>query len=253
MKIKLFTSMIVFLFFISLLTPSNVVSSVKDQNINKDTGSESQMVTVSTTQYGKNKILFFTGSVENISLDDANQIKEKFLSIEQNFSGYEKIKKQLQIMHEIGVISSNLTFDLLLSMIEKINNSYRSHLFNTRVNGVFIRPTIVSHFTLNGRISCVLPIRKTLFSGLVIDEDCVNGFAGFLPWYLGVGSNTVYITAVSYKSQGSYDKVFSHFNELLIPCIGMSIAFIDNTNASDPDVLFEYNLDICKMGVLWGK
>jgi hypothetical protein len=253
MKIKLVASIIVFLFFVSLLIPSNVVSSVNDQNTRKGTGSESQMVTVFTTQYGKNKILFFTGSVENISLDDANQIKEKFLSIEQNFSGSEKIKKQLQIMHEIGIISSNLTFDLLLSMIEKINNSYRSRLFNTGVNGVFIRPTIVSHFTLNGRISCVLPIRKTLFSGQIIDEDCVNGFAGFLPWYLGVSYDAVYITAISYKSQGSYDKVFSRFNELLIPCIGMSIAFIDNTNASDPDVLFEYNLDICKMGVLWGK
>ena len=250
MKIKLVASIIVFLFFISLLIPGNVVSSVKDQNTSKDTGSE---VTVSTTQYGKNKILFFTDSVDNISLDDANQIKEKFLSIEQNFSGSEKIKKQLQIMHEIGVISSNLTFDLLISMIEGINASYRPHLFNTRDNGVFIRPTIVSHFTLNGRISCVFPIRKTLFSGSFIDEDCVNGFAGFLSWYLGVSSNTVYITAISYKSQGSYDKVFSHFNELLVPCIGMSIAFIDNTNISSPDVLFEYNLDICKMGVLWGK
>ncbi len=52
------------------------------------------------------------------------------------------------------------------------------------------------------------------------------------------------ISASLSRAVGSYDKVFSHFNELLIPCIGMSIAFIDNTNAPNPDVLFEYNLDI---------
>ncbi|MEA2055353.1 MAG: hypothetical protein U9O49_00800, partial [Candidatus Thermoplasmatota archaeon] len=175
-----------------------------------------------------------------------------FLSIEQNFSGSEKIKEQLQIMYEIGVISSNLTFDLFMSMLEKINNSYRPHSLNTMIDGIFIGPTMISHFTLNGRICGILPIRKPLFCGPVVDENCINGFAGFLPMYLGISLNTVYITAISYRSHGSYDEVFSRFNELLVPCVGMTIAFIDNTNASNPDVLFEYNLDICLMGALWG-
>ena len=62
-----------------------------------------------------------------LSLEEEEGLKERFLSLETSFSGSKKINEQFKILQEINIISSKSTFDLLLSILEKMNDSY--HLF----------------------------------------------------------------------------------------------------------------------------
>ena len=96
----------------------------------KKTKSECQTVVVHVAQHNLKQNLLTKNAMVELSLEEAEELKERFLSLETSFSGSEKIKEQLKILQEINIISSNLTFDFLLSIWEKANDSYHPFLFN---------------------------------------------------------------------------------------------------------------------------
>ena len=79
-----------------------------------------------------------------------------------------------------------------------------------------------------------------------------TGLEGFLPIYIGYSFRPVYITAIINNEMGSVNQVFFPFGEVLIPCLGTSIAFVLEISSNLKIVLFEYNLDICMIGLLGG-
>jgi len=183
-----------------------------------------------------------TSSLIGISSCEANQIKQEFLDLEHNFTGAEKISRQLQIIRYMGVIS-NSTFDFLTRVIDSLNNSgFISTCSNKK--SFFIGPTIVSHFTLNGRIQPILPMRRPLFYFPLIENENMSGVSGILPYYFGKINNTIYLTCIGYLYEGSFNKNYTCLKEFMIPAVGFSVAFYDNSTSK---VLFEYNLDYCNL------
>ncbi len=75
---------------------------------------------------------------------------------------------------------------------------------------------------------------------------------GYLGAYGGYSMMPVYITAIGPKIINSNKNPYFPFFELLIPCIGFSIAFEYLNSNSRPITLFEYNLDACLFGILGG-
>jgi hypothetical protein len=178
----------------------------------------------------------------NIYSTDAKQIKLEFLDLENNFTGAEKISRQLQIIKNVGLIS-NSSFNFFIKIVGSLNQSgVLSRCFDKKA--FFVGPTIISHFTLNNRIQAILPIRKPLFYFPFLQTENISGVAGILPYYLGKSNNTSYLTCVSYLYKESFDANYTSLRELMIPTIGFSIAFFDNLTS---EVLFEYNLDYCNL------
>lgn len=237
MKLKLLTKIVPLLIIILLISP-NISSTTQKQNLQK--------TTILIMQYRQNKITN-PNSYKDMSYYEIIQIKNQFLDLEKNYTGIEKIKHQLKLIQKIGITESNQTIQILLSFLEKINKTNSEKLIKVKKPWFLSTHMIVSHLTINGQINGILPIKKQPLYFQYINESYLNGVVGFLPIYLGISSNKVYLTAVNCKNARSYENVFNHFMELLFPCIGMSIAFIDDTK-----IIFEYNIDICLFGMLSG-
>ncbi len=181
----------------------------------------------------------------NVSSIEAEQIRQEFLDLEYNFTGAEKISKQLQIIKDTGVIF-NSTFDFFIRVINSMNHSgFLSPCFNK--TAFFVGPNIISHFTLNNRIQAILPMRKPLFYLPFLQTENISGVAGMLPYYLGKANSTSYLTCVSYFYKESFDMSYTSLKELMIPTMGFSVAFFDNSTSQ---VLFEYNLDYCNLAII---
>lgn len=189
-----------------------------------------------------------TSSFLSISSSEAKQIKQEFLDLEHNFTGAEKISRQLQIIRGIGAIS-NSTFDFLTKVIDSLNHSGFISPYSNK-QSLFLGPTIVSHFTLNGRIQSILPMRRILFYFPLIKTENISGVSGILPYYFGKTNNAIYLTCIGYLYKGSFDKNYTCLKELMAPTIGFSIAFYDNSTSK---VLFEYNIDYCHLAIIKGE
>jgi len=245
MKLKSLFATLIFSLLI-LLPITNIVSSYNDSDKFTNVA-----VKVIPDSHGFSDKKLFSRLSFNISLDEAKQIRQKLLDLESNSSGSEKILKQLQIMKNAGVILSNSTFNFLMRIIDSMNHSgVLSPCFNK--TAFFIGPTIISHFTLDTRISAVLPIRRPLFYFPFIQKDNISGVAGALPYYFGKVNSTSYLTCVSYIYKESFDASYTSLRELMFPCIGISVAFLDNSN-SESQVLSEYNLDYCHLAIIKGE
>jgi len=181
----------------------------------------------------------------NANSIEAKQIRQEFLALEKNFTGAEKILRQLQIINDAGIIS-NSTFNFFLRIVDSINHSgIISAYFNNKA--FFVGPTIISHFTLNNRIKAIFPMRRPLFYLPFIQTENSSGVAGALPYYFGKTNSTSYLTCVSYMYKDSFDANYSCMKELMIPTMGFSVAFFDNSTS---EVLFEYNLDYCNLAII---
>ena len=191
----------------------------------------------------------FQNTITTFSKKDAEDLKEKFLDLEKKYTGSEKIKKQLNLLHENKLLSNEITLNLLLSFIEKMNNLTKPKLTNlVKLHKIFNGPMIVSHLTINGRIKCILPINKPKIYNHFINQSNIDGYTGFLPFFLGYSLKPVFVTAIGLNTPLLNNHLYFTLLELLIPCFGFSIAFIVNSEDDSPVVLFEYNLDACLLG-----
>lgn len=220
--------------------------------ISNNEKTKEQRVTIKINNNGLIQIFPVDNSVIDYSIDEAEQLKNRFLLLEKSYSGLEKIKEQLKILREINVIPSEFNFDLLLAIIEKMKNSRPSSSSFLGLNRLISGPMIISHFTINGRIKCILPIRQPKLYYQILNQSGFEGYVGVLPLFLGYSFNPVFITAFGPNIPGSFNRLYLNFVEFLCPCIGMTIAFIAESEDEPPDVIFEYNLDICLFGTLQG-
>jgi hypothetical protein len=193
-----------------------------------------------------------------LSIVEAEQIKNKLLEIENKFIGAEKISEQLKIMHEIGVIPSNFSLEYLYSIKNKLSTLKDMPFFFPRPHLIIGGPMIVSHLTLGGRITAILPRKANYTVNFTYElEGFLNGsyfhqVVGILPLYFGFSFNPVFITVVGLQIIQSKKFLFFPFIELLIPCIGTSIAFYYKSQNPKKDALFEYNIDVCLAGFIGG-
>jgi len=234
-------------FIILQITVIILISSISIPSVN---------CTRAKTYYNNN---FFEKSKENINIvlssEDANLLLERFYEIEQNYVGIGKIKKQIGTLKEIDIFSDDDFLSRFLKVIEGVDSSCCRKF---QKNGVFIGPTVISHFIPGGSINGTNFNRSWYYNQSTRD---LNGFlngtvldsvVGAFPIYLGVSFRPVFITAVSRGCSGFYSKVFFPFFELMLPCVGFSVRIMSDDKAESPKIFFEYNLDFCLFGVLKG-
>jgi hypothetical protein len=202
-----------------------------------------------------NKFDFFENKYSNnviqeIDINQAENIKKQFLEIENNFSGFEKIQKQLKLLNSINIFIDNFSMNNLSILINKIKNP-KNFIFK-KLDGTFKGPMIISHFKIGGRINGISPLNSTLkkfnFSGF-LNKTYFDGVIGFVPIFIGYSFSPVYISIFGGDSVNSYKHIYSPFFEFLFLCAGTSIAFVLSSNNL---VLFEFNLDVCFKGFITG-
>lgn len=186
---------------------------------------------------------------------DLDVLKHHLLFLEQRFSGLNRIREQTR------VLSNTLDFNVSMwgNPAVLTFNNYSGFTLNwsipvlTRILGGLM---LVSHFTPDGCVtgSC-FPFKPWFYNTSLFyshKNTQVNGVVGVLPWYVGFSFSEVHVTAVGLTSKGLVvSKTFSPFFEVLIPCTGTSIRVYEKKNDS-LNILFEYNLDLCLVGLLTG-
>lgn len=196
-------------------------------------------------------------SVE-LPLDEAEEVKNKLLDLENKYSGTEKIAKQLEIFHETGIITSEISPDFLYSLLDRLNKSHSPLFFFPRPHLDTGGPMIVSHFTIGGRICGIKTFKPWYYNETTYElKGLLNGshldqVVGVMPMYVGISFRPVFVTAIGFKILRSVKHIFFPFFEVLLGVAGTSIAFVYDTKNSQPITLFEYNLDICLAGLLGG-
>ncbi|MCK4902481.1 MAG: hypothetical protein KAS76_03915 [Thermoplasmatales archaeon] len=149
---KLLGIVITVLFLVLCL--NSVVLSVKI----KDTNLESQKVKICVNNRD--------ASLE-LSLEEVDGIRDRFLAIEKDFEGIEKINEQIQILKELKILPSDFSADILLSILDNYGSNQPSRgvlsLFRFNIGG----PLIVSHLTIGGRINCLFYLEPSSINGFI--------------------------------------------------------------------------------------
>jgi hypothetical protein len=176
---------------------------------------------------------------KHISFAKVDNILDELLSIEETFTGLVKINRQLNVFQNHSIVPSSLTVTNFIDSVHDMN------LFPTRTNMSFHGPFLVSHLTCGSRIKGLVPCWNPLFHNVLINRSHLHGVGGILPVYCGVSKTPVYLTVYDYSASEFFSDVYSSFFEVMIPCIGFSLA----VHTGNPEhVLFEYNLDYCICG-----
>jgi len=250
MKRKFIAITICFLFFVSLFNSGFTAVNLKENDNLKE------KVTVYLNNFNA-KDLESTTFVE-LSYSQAEQIKNRFLEIEKNYQGIDKINKQIQILKEIDFLPSDFSVDTLLSTLDNYNIFSLSKSSIPFLKLTMSGPLIVSHLTLGGRIKCLFSLKALCYNSTnitfngILNNSYINRIYGILPIYIGAAFRPVFVTAVGPKIVKSSKNCLFPFFEILVPCIGFSIAFYYVTKNFSPIVLFEYNLDACLIGFIAG-
>jgi hypothetical protein len=250
MKKKFIAITICFLFFVSLFNSGFIAVNIKENdNVN-------EKATVYLNNFNV-KNLKSTSSIE-LSYNQAEQIKNRFLEIEKNYQGIEKINKQIQILKEIDILPSDFSVDVLLSTLDNYNISSLSKSSIPFLKLTMGGPLIVSHLTLGGRINCLFSLNALCYNSTnltfndILNGSYINRIYGILPIYIGTAFRPVFVTVYGPKIVKNSKNCLFPFFEILVPCTGFSIAFYYVTKNSRPIVLFEYNLDACLAGFIAG-
>lgn len=195
-------------------------------------------------------------STLEFSYDDVEQIKNRLLEIEKNYVGKEKINEQIKIFKELEVLPSDFSTDVLFSVLDIYNSVKNTNLYFFLFGLIIGGPMVVSHLTIGGRIHYLFHLKPSVTNQTYIyfNEPFNNSFLnityGYLRTYAGYSILPVYITIVGLKIfRGQKNPIFPFF-EVLIPCVGFSIAFTYENADSKPITLFEYNLDACLLGFI---
>ena len=211
-------------------------------------------------KFGSEKVKIFVNNEYtsvDLSLEKAEDIKERFLRLEKDFEGIEKINKQIQILKEIEILPSNFSIEVLLSKLDNVGNKIPALLFK-HLKLTIGGPLIISHLTIGGRIKCLFSIKSPFYNSTniklngILNNSYINKVAGALPIYIGATFKPVFITVIGPKIVKSSKIFLLPFFEILVPCIGFSIAFVNVNKKSQAITLFEYNLDGCFFGFIAG-
>jgi len=231
--------------FILFVTSTLSLNSIATSSVSSD-----KKVTVIVDKFDFFENKYSNNVIQEIDIAQAENIKKQFLEIENNFSGFEKIQKQIKLLNSFNIFIDNFSMNNFSILINKIKNS-KSFIFK-KLDTAFGGPMIISHFKIGGRINGIAPLNRFLknfnFSGF-LSNNYFNGSIGFLPVFIGYSFSPVYISIFGDDSLNSYKHIYSPFFEFLFLCAGTSIAFVLSSNNI---VLFEFNIDVCFKGLIIG-
>ena len=203
MIIKLYAVFFIIL-MVSLIINPNAIAGENNNFKLISTGSEKVKISVNNQE-----------SKLSLPLEEAIKIKERFLKIEEEYEGIEKINQQIDILKKISLFPSDFNIDSFSSFSSNYYKTlmplFYSNFFKLDIGG----PMIVSHLTINGRITCFFslkPINTTkedIKLNGIFDNFFLNTTRGYLGAYGGYVFRPVFITAIGPKI------IISHKNPYL--------------------------------------
>lgn len=211
--------------------------------------------------------------VKKISIEEANLIKNELLGIEKEYEAEEKIRKQIEVLHENNLLPESFKFDSYLNTLEKLkdifgfknrkepsksNRIQPQQVLNT--DYIFSGPSIESTFTLGGQT-----YQLKLFVGDVLeyyfdielfdyqDNDTLNGthfhssaYSG--PVFVGISPASAFITTIGAIISGPAF-IYAPFINIRVLFSGLHLS-AKIFECQNPITVFDWHLNIALMGVL---
>jgi len=251
------------------------LNTIKEKiGINKCSLSEKEIATVYMTKYDKTKGIFIKEPVKEITRDEAEDIKEELLAIEETCSSSEdRIRNQIDVMHKWDLLPSEATFDNFLMLLDRMrDNISLPRLFNNSSSAVpsavICGPCLISFLVISGSY---LPLHKFLYSipglepwiyfpffdnlgGKLHIEDLLGG-TSFAGWIAAMPLLFFATTTITYVNILGFHIGVNHFKApmttIMVPHAGVNIAatVFDNVT-SLPVNIFDFEVGVSGLGLI---
>lgn len=205
--------------------------------------------------------------ITEITLSEAERIKNKLIEIENQYHGREKIRRQIDLFWNSGLISGEKQYDSLISLVDRFENKYKSYESNQpqtlqqdSSGYIFSGPSIETSLTIGGQtyqlqrfIGDVLEYYFDIELFDYQDNDTLNGthfhssaYSG--PVFVGISPASAFITTLGVRFQGP-SFVYSPFVTIRVLFGGahLSAKIYECVN---PITVFDWHLNAALMGVL---
>lgn len=242
-------------FFMIVSTVYTGAGNVIANQQNIDHHSNSQEVIVSVNHYASRTYCF------ELSLNETKEIIDRFLEINERYDGFEKVDRQIKLFQKRNILSNNFSLKKIYFVLQHLQSL---QIFNkigpagAYAQMILDGPMIVSHFTVNGRIKSMVNVKPFFYKNYsyffkdFLNGSRLTGVVGVLPGYVGFSLKPVHVSILGFNTPKFYKNVYCPFLEVLIPCVGTSIAFVVDPDDSKEIVLFEFNVDGCLFGMILG-
>jgi len=202
--------------------------------------------------------------IKDITIEEANHIKNELLNIEKNYHDEEKIRKQMEILHENELLPSSINLDDYLNSLDKLKNIFGFNQVQPvdiiHTGYVFSGPSIESTFSLGGQTYqlqlLVGDLLEYYFDIELFDyqnNDTLNGthfhssaYSG--PVFVGISPAAAFITTIGAIISGPAF-VYAPFVSIRVLFSGVHLS-AKIFQCENPITVFDWHLNIALMGVL---
>lgn len=206
-----------------------------------------------------------------LSFDEAKSIRNQLLKIEKEYHSEEKIRKQMEVLHENDLLPESIAFDDYMNRLNTIKrvfgfdekklqgkNVQPQQLLNTEF--IFSGPSIESTFTLGGQtyqLQLLVGDLLNYYFDIELfdyqDNDTLNGthfhssaYSG--PVFVGISPAAAFITTIGVIISGPAF-IYAPFVSIRVLFSGLHIS-ATIFECENPISVFDWHLNIALMGVL---
>lgn len=260
--IKILVAMFVIVLFLTSIGVNGVSNNIQKDNNKFKQSSNQETVTISLEKYDENKNNFIKETIAEISLEEAESIKQQLVEIEKNFQTEEKIRKQMELLQENNLLPGYMNLDDYLIVLDRM----KQYFDNEEVQGklspglIFSGPSISSTLALGGqtyKLELLLgDILQYYFDVPLIDiqnDDLFNGthlhstaYAG--PVYVGFSPSSAFITTIGVLFSGP-PIIYSPFISIRVVFAGAHLS-AKIFECENPITVFDWHLNVAMLGVV---
>lgn len=236
-------------------SPSNETTDILDHNQNESETTVS--IILSDSEHKQNK-------VKEISLEEAHTIKNDLLTIENEYTSEEKIRKQMEVLHRNGLLPQSIDLNDYLNTLDKLENIFGiqqnipTQILDTGY--IFSGPSIESTFSIGGQTfrlqSFVGDILEYYFDIQLLDyqdNDTLNGthfissaYSG--PVFVGISPASAFITTLGAVITGP-SFIYAPFLSIRVLFSGIHLT-AKIFECQNPITVFDWHLNLAALGVL---
>lgn len=267
MKKKLIIKIGCILILGTLLFPSvyanvyrtKAVDSENDRNIDS---SIKEVVTITLETFDQDENDFKKDKIAELTITEAQIIKNELLRIEEEYESEEKIRKQIDLLHNAGLLPEYMILDDYITVLNRMKNiyDYNGYLPQAKVGYIFTGPSIMSTLAIGGQTYQL----ETLFGDIlryyfditlldIQNDNIFNGthlhssaYAG--PVYVGFSPSASFITTLGLVFSGP-EFIYSPFINIRVVFAG---AHLSGTifECANPIPIFDWHLNVALLGVV---
>jgi hypothetical protein len=207
----------------------------KAQNIYRKGESSTEIAIVYLKKYDLQNGSFIKEPLMEITIDEAERLKEELLHIEKTFnSSEEKIREQINVMHKWNILPPNIKFDDFIMALEKMKkNCYLpSHVPPILFDVIVCGPAINSFLVIGGcfypihlifpELLLPIPLYHERFYLDIFNGTNISAFLGIMPVAAIICPTMTFISVLGVTLGPKM--LYSPFIAVHIACFGGSIS-----------------------------